>query len=233
MPMKLPHVRIFPGKTGGHRGTAPEGAAFISTTGAPPAAPHSPAGDEPIARRYSRPQQQRGPRTRINDQIRADRVRVVDPEGEHGIYEIDKALELAQRRGLDLVEVAADADPPVVKIMDFGKFRYEQQKKEKEQRKKAHKVELKEVRFRPNTDDHDFDFKTKHAREFLEEGNQVKAWVQFRGRDIIYKDRGADLLGRFIETLSDISRVEQLPQMEGRRMTVMLTPDKSGKKKQS
>lgn len=160
-------------------------------------------------------------------------MRVVDPEGEHGIYEIAAALELAQRRGLDLVEVAADADPPVVKIMDFGKFRYEQQKKEKEQRKKAHKVELKEVRFRPNTDDHDFDFKTKHAREFLEEGNQVKAWVQFRGRDIIYKDRGAELLGRFIETLSDISRVEQLPQMEGRRMTVMLTPDKSGKKKQS
>ncbi len=160
-------------------------------------------------------------------------MRVVDPEGEHGIYEISAALELAQRRGLDLVEVAPDADPPVAKIMDFGKFRYEQQKKEKEQRKKAHKVELKEVRFRPNTDDHDFDFKAKHARGFLEDGNQVKAWVQFRGRDIIYKDRGADLLGRFIEELSDISRVEQLPKMEGRRMTVMLTPDKSGKKDKS
>lgn len=160
-------------------------------------------------------------------------MRVVDPEGEHGIYEIADALELAQRRGLDLVEVAAEADPPVVKIMDFGKFRYEQQKKEKEQRKKAHKVELKEIRFRPNTDDHDFDFKLKHAREFLEGGDQVKAWVQFRGRDIIYKDRGADLLGRFIEAVSDIARVEQLPQMEGRRMTVMLTPDKSAKKKQS
>ncbi len=158
-------------------------------------------------------------------------MRVVDPEGEHGIYETSAALELAQRRGLDLVEVAPEADPPVAKIMDYGKYRYEQQKKEKEQRKKAHKVELKEIRFRPNTDDHDFEFKAKHARGFLDEGNQVKAWVQFRGRDIIYKDRGADLLGRFIEELSDISRVEQLPKMEGRRMTVMLTPDRSGKKK--
>lgn len=171
-------------------------------------------------------QQQRGPRTRINDQIRAERVRVVDPEGEHGIYPIQQALELAQRRGLDLVEVAENADPPVVKIMDYGKYRYEQQKKEKEQRKKAQKVELKEVRFRPNTDDHDFEFKTKHAREFLADGNQVKAWVQFRGRDIIYKERGQALLQRFVEELADVSKVEQAPQMEGRRMTVMLTPNK-------
>jgi translation initiation factor IF-3 len=165
----------------------------------------------------------------VNDRIRADRVRVVDPQGEHGIYEIDRALELAQRRGLDLVEVAPGADPPVCKIMDFGKYRYEQQKKEKEQRKKqARQGELKEVRFRPNTDDHDFDFKTKHAREFLEDGNKVKAWVQFRGRDIIYKDRGLDLLARFIEELQDIAKVDQAPKMEGRRMTLLLSPD--GKK---
>ena len=149
-------------------------------------------------------------------------MRVVDPEGEHGIYETSAAVELAQKRGLDLVEVAPDADPPVAKIMDFGKFRYEQQKKEKEQRKKAHKVELKEIRFRPNTDDHDFGFKTKHAREFLEEGNQVKAWVQFRGRDIIYKDQGRSMLQKFIDDLADISKVDQEPQMEGRRMTIML-----------
>lgn len=170
--------------------------------------------------------QQRGPRTRINDQIRAPRVRVVDPEGEHGIYPIEQALELAQRRGLDLVEVAENADPPVAKIMDYGKYRYEQQKKEREQRRRTARVELKEVRFRPNTDDHDFEFKTKHAREFLSEGNQVKAWVQFRGRDIIYKERGAALLQRFIDELADVSRVEQAPQMEGRRMTVMLAPEK-------
>lgn len=152
---------------------------------------------------------------------------MVDPEGEHGVYERDAAIQLAQQRGLDLVEVAPDADPPVARIMDYGKYRYEQQKKEKEQRKKAARVELKEVRFRPNTDDHDFDFKTKHAREFLEDGNQVKAWVQFRGRDIIYKERGALLLARFIEELQDVAKIEQQPQMEGRRMTVMLAPSKN------
>ncbi|MEM8599891.1 MAG: translation initiation factor IF-3 [Bacteroidota bacterium] len=166
----------------------------------------------------------------MNDRIRANRVRVVDPQGEHGIYDLDRALELAQRRGLDLVEIAPNADPPVCKIMDFGKYRYEQQKKIKEQRKKqARQGELKEVRFRPNTDDHDFGFKTKHAREFLEDGNKVKAWVQFRGRDIIYKDRGLDLLARFIEELQDIAKVDQAPQMEGRRMTLLLSPDSKKK----
>jgi len=110
--------------------------------------------------------------------------------------------------------------------MDFGKYRYEQQRKEKEQKKKAARVELKEIRFRPNTDDHDFGFKVKHAREFLQSGNQVKAWVQFRGRDIVYKERGAELLARFITEVQDLAKIEQEPQMEGRRMTVMLAPDK-------
>jgi translation initiation factor IF-3 len=172
------------------------------------------------------PQPQRGPQTRINEKIRAHKVRVVDPGGEHGIYEIDDALALARQRGLDLVEVAPGAEPPVVKIMDFGKFRYEQQKKEKEARKKQHTVVLKEVRFRPNTDDHDFDFKSKHAREFLEQGHKVKAWVQFRGRDIIYKERGQGILERFVQELEDVSKVDQAPTMEGRRMTLMLAPDK-------
>lgn len=151
---------------------------------------------------------------------------MVDPEGQHGVYERDDAIELAQQRGLDLVEVAPEADPPVARIMDYGKYRYEQQKKEKEQRKKAARVELKEIRFRPNTDDHDFNFKTKHAREFLQDGNQVKAWVQFRGRDIVYKDRGAEILARFIEEVQDLAKIEQEPKMEGRRMTVMLSPDR-------
>lgn len=150
----------------------------------------------------------------------------MDPEaGQHGVYPLETALDMARQRQLDLVEIAGNADPPVVKIMDFGKFRYEQQKKEKEARKKqARTSELKEIRFRPNTDDHDFEFKTKHAREFLAEGHKVKAWVQFRGRDIVYKDRGEQILTRFVETLSDVSKLDQAPQMEGRRMTIMLTP---------
>ena len=143
------------------------------------------------------------------------------------MYQTEVAIEMARARGLDLVEIAPKVDPPVCKIIDFGKYRYEQQKKEKEQRKKQSKQsELKEVRFRPGTDDHDFDFKAKHAREFLEQGHKVKAWVQFRGRDIVYKDRGAAMLEKFIAELADVSKVDQLPQMEGRRMTLMLTPEK-------
>lgn len=151
-------------------------------------------------------------------------MRVVDPKGQHGIYPIDRALEMARQQGLDLVEIAPDAEPPVVKIIDYGKFRYEQQKKEKESRKKTATVELKEIRFRPHTDTHDFEFKTKHARSFLGEGNKVKAWVQFRGRDIIYQDQGMDLLQRFIGELQDVAKVDQAPRMEGRRMTTILAP---------
>lgn len=154
-------------------------------------------------------------------------MRVVKPEGGHEILGREEALDLAFDHGLDLVEVAPDADPPVCKIIDYGKYRYEQQKKRKEQKKKSQTVELKELRFRPNTDTHDFNFKTRHAREFLENNNKVKAWVQFRGRDIVHKDRGLDLLERFIEELEDIAKVDQKPQMEGRRMTVILSPDKN------
>ena len=153
---------------------------------------------------------------------------MIDGEGQMGVLSTEDALALASSRGLDLVEISPNADPPVCKIMDYGKFRYEQQKKAKEQRKKqAHQGELKEVRFRPNTDDHDYGFKMRHAREFIGQGNKVKAWVQFRGRDIIYKDRGLAVLERFIEDLSDIAKVDQPPLMEGRRMVTMLTPEKS------
>ena len=180
-------------------------------------------------RRSSRPEpKRREPDARTNEAITSHQVRVViDGEGQKGVMTTDDALALARSRGLDLVEISGSADPPVVKIMDYGKFRYEQQKKAKEQRKKqARQGELKEVRFRPRTDDHDYGFKLKHAREFLEQGNKVKAWVQFRGRDIIYKDRGREMLERFIEDLQDLSKVDQPPQMEGRRMTIMLTPEK-------
>ncbi len=169
----------------------------------------------------------RGKRTRINEEIRAEQVRVVDPKGNHGIYSVQQALDMARQQDLDLVEIAPDADPPVCKIMDFGKYRYEQQKKEKEQRKRQHQAQLKEIRFRPRTDTHDFEFKTKHAREFLEEGNKVRAYVQFRGRDIIYKDQGMEMLRRFIEELQDVAKIDQAPRMEGRRMTTILAPQKS------
>lgn len=139
---------------------------------------------------------------------------------------LQQALDMARARGLDLVEIAPNAEPPVCKIIDYGKFRYEQQKREKEQRKKAATVELKEIRFRPHTDTHDFDFKLKHAREFLSEGDKVKAWVQFRGRDIVYKDAGVEMLTKFIDELKDLAKVDQPPQMEGRRMTIILTPTK-------
>ncbi len=133
---------------------------------------------------------------------------------------------MAEDQQLDLVEISPNADPPVCKIMDFGKFRYEQQKKEKEAKKKQHTVELKEVRFRPHTDTHDFDFKVKHAKKFLTDGDKVRAYVQFRGRDIIYKDHGMELLARFIQELADYAKIDQEPKMEGRRMTTILSPNK-------
>ncbi len=165
-------------------------------------------------------------KVRVNDNIRADTVRVVDPEGEHGIYPKEEAIALAESRGLDLVEISPGADPPVCKIIDYGKYRYELQKKEKEARKKSHTIALKEIRFRPHTDTHDFDFKTKHARDFLEHGDKVRAYVQFRGRDIVYKDHGMNLLIRFISELSDVAKIDQEPKMEGRRMTTILAPIK-------
>ena len=154
-------------------------------------------------------------------------MRVVDPQGQHGVYTLEEALEMAIQQDLDLVEIAPDADPPVCKIMDYGKYLYEQKKKDKEARKRQHHTQLKEVRFRPRTDTHDFNFKTKHAREFLEEGNKVRAYVQFRGRDIIYKEQGMKVLVRFIQELEDVSKVDQPPRMEGRRMTTILTPVKT------
>ena len=162
----------------------------------------------------------------MNDRIRATEVRVVDPKGNHGIYPTEVAMQMADDQDLDLVEISPHADPPVCKIMDYGKFKYEQQKKEKEARKKQHTIELKEIRFRPHTDTHDFNFKTKHAKGFLEAGHKVKAYVQFRGRDIIYKDHGMEVLARFIQELGDLAKIDQAPKMEGRRMTTILSPIK-------
>jgi translation initiation factor IF-3 len=137
-----------------------------------------------------------------------------------------EALKLAESLDLDLVEVAPNADPPVCRIMDYGKFQFEKKKKEKEARKKQHVVTMKELRFRPHTDDHDYDFKIKHARKFLEDGSKVKATVQFRGRDIIYSQNGEDLLKRFAEDLEDVGKIEQKASLEGKRMSLILAPTK-------
>ncbi len=142
------------------------------------------------------------------------------------MYDTEDALQMAQDQHLDLVEISPNAEPPVCKIMDFGKYKYEQQKKEKEMRKKSHHADLKEIRFRPHTGKHDFDFKVKHARSFLDAGHKVRAFVQFRGRDIVYKDHGMEILARFMGEVADLARIDQEPRMEGRRMATILSPNK-------
>lgn len=166
-------------------------------------------------------------RPKVNDEIRSSKVRLIRPDEEHEIVSIERALEVAASYDLDLVEVAPQAKPPVCKVIDFGKFMYEKKKKEKEAKKKQHTIQVKELRFRPNTDDHDLEFKTRHAREFLEGGDKVKATVQFRGRDMLYTEQGEKLLKQLAEELEDVSKIESLPTMEGRRMIMILAPGKS------
>ena len=170
----------------------------------------------------------------MNEEIQAPKVRVIDTEGKQlGIFLLKDARRLASERGRDLVEIAPQAKPPVCKIIDFGKFRYEQQKKEKIQKKNQQVSVLKEIRFHPNTDVHDFDFKTRHAINFLEEGNKVKATVVFKGREMAYVELGENLLKRFLERLEDVAKVEVEPKMEGRNMSLIVVPiSKKGKKKQ-
>jgi len=149
---------------------------------------------------------------------------------EPGVYPIRKALELADEQGLDLVEISPNAEPPVCKILDYKKFLFEQKKKQKEMKSKATKIVVKEIRFGPNTDDHDFDFKLKHARQFMEQGAKVRAFVFFRGRSIVYKDQGEILLLKFANELEDLAKVEMLPKMEGKKMFIILSPKKGSKK---
>ncbi len=141
-----------------------------------------------------------------------------------GIYPIDVALKLAQDQGLDLVEIAPGASPPVCRIVDFSKFKYEQKKKNKELKAKAVKVVIKEIRFGPNTSEHDFDFKVKHAKSFLAEGAKIKAYVHFVGRSIVFSDRGRDLLARFTAALTEDGKVEMEPKLEGKRMFLIMAP---------
>lgn len=135
---------------------------------------------------------------------------------------------MAEVAQMDLVEIAKAADPPVCRIVEYSKFKYELKKREKVNKAKQHKVEMKEIRFGPNTDEHDFNFKMKHAEKFLQEGNKIKAYVHFRGRMIVYKDRGKDVLDRFAEELGEVGKIEMAPKMEGRRMIMILTPKKAG-----
>lgn len=153
-------------------------------------------------------------------------VRLVGEDVESDVYSIDEALRIADDMGLDLVEISPKADPPVCKVIDYKKFLYEQKKKQKELKSKQSKVVIKEIRFGPNTDDHDFEFKLKHAKKFLEDGFKVKSFVFFRGRSIVFKDRGEILLLKFATELEDYGVVEQLPKLEGKRMIMMINPKK-------
>jgi translation initiation factor IF-3 len=174
------------------------------------------------------------PDNRINRQIRAKEVRVVGDDGEFmGIMPVADALEKAQETGLDLVEVAPKAEPPVCKIMDYGKFRYQQQKRAHEAKKKQSVIQVKEVKVRPKIDDHDYQFKLQHVRRFLTAGDKAKVSIWFRGREIVHRDLGRKILERFIEDTQDIGEVESLPRMEGRNMTItlMAKSHKTDKKK--
>jgi translation initiation factor IF-3 len=163
---------------------------------------------------------------RINERITAREIRLVTEGQEPVIMSFPDAIKLADEQDLDLVEISPNAVPPVCKIMDYSKFLYNQKKKEKELKAKQSKVTLKEIRFGPNTDEHDFLFKLAHARKFLEEGSKVKAYVFFRGRTIVFKDRGEILLLKFAQELEDVGSVEQLPKLEGKRMIIMINTKK-------
>ncbi len=153
---------------------------------------------------------------------------VIDKDGEQaGILQIQDALALALEQGLDLVEVAPNAKPPVCRIMDFGKYKYQQQKKLQEARKKQSVVQIKEIKVRPKTDEHDFNTKVKHIRRFIDEGDRVKVTVFFRGREIVHKDRGLMILERITKAVEDLAKVEQEPRAEGRTMSMLLTPRKT------
>ena len=152
-------------------------------------------------------------------------MRVIANNGDQlGVLSVDEALALAQEQGLDLVEVAPLARPPVVKIMDYGKFKFEQAKAARAAKKKQHVIHLKEVKYRPGIDDHDFEFKTRHAREFLADGNKVKVTMMFRGRQMAHTELGRDVLDRVAAELKDIGKIEQDPKLEGRNMTMVLAP---------
>ena len=161
---------------------------------------------------------------RINERINVSEVRLVGENITTGVYPISKALQMAEDMGFDLVEISANAAPPVCKIIDYQKFLYQQKKRQKEQKAKTVKIVVKEIRFGPQTDEHDYNFKLRHAKEFLEDGAKVKAYVFFKGRSILFKEQGEVLLLRFATDLEEYGKVEQMPVLEGKRMIIMLSP---------
>lgn len=177
--------------------------------------------------RGQRPDNRRAPATRINDRIRVPEVRVIGDEGEQlGVMDTRDAVRLARERGLDLVEVAPTAAPPVCRIIDFGKYQYEAKKKANEAKKKQVIITVKEVKFRPGTDEHDYDFKMKHARDWLQDGDKVKATIFFRGREITHRELGTQMLERLEKDLVDVGEVEARPRMEGNQMFLIFAPKK-------
>ena len=169
---------------------------------------------------------------RVNGQIRAREVRIVGDDVESVVMPTSKALQMAEQKGLDLVEISPNAQPPVCRMIDYSKFLYQQKKRQKELKAKQVKVEVKEIRFGPQTDEHDYNFKLKHAKEFLSDGDKVKAYVFFRGRSILFKEQGEVLLLRFANDLEEYGKVEQMPVLEGKRMIIFIAPKKSHAKRE-
>ncbi len=209
-------------RPGGFSGPRPGGPRPGGFSGPRPSGPR-PAGPRPL-------QGPRMPRKEepyaINERIRAREVRLVGDNVENGIYPIQQALKMADEMELDLIEISPTAQPPVCKILDYSKFLYQQKKRLKEQKAKATKVVVKEIRFGPQTDDHDYNFKLKHAQSFRQEGSKVKAYVFFKGRSILFKEQGEVLLLRFANDLEELGKVEQMPVLEGKRMIIMISPKK-------
>lgn len=183
-----------------------------------------PAGPSPAQNRFNKGRRSLEPEHKINNLIRASNVRLVGENVEVGVYTLSQALNMADEQELDLVEISPNADPPVCRIIDYKKFLYEQKKKKKEQKANQAKSEVKEIRFGPNTDEHDFEFKLKHAENFIKEGHKVRAFVFFKGRSIVYKERGEVLLLQLAQRLTEIAKVEQLPKLEGKKMFLILNP---------
>ena len=169
---------------------------------------------------------------RVNEQIRVREVRVVSDDGSE-VMPTRKAMDIARQQGVDLVEISPNAQPPVCRLIDYSKFLYQQKKRQKELKQKQVKVEVKEIRFGPQTDEHDYQFKLKHAKEFLEDGNKVRAYVFFRGRSILFKEQGEVLLLRFANDLEEYGKVEQMPALEGKKMFLYIAPKKTGAIKKS